>query len=396
MAGFSVLMTGKDPGSDGAIGGALKTALNLTNEVALQIVGLTPVVLFSDLTRKQAQGISEALAGAQSAGAKLAVSNAPPGAMRAINWPKAPTVNGRPVAAFIDGMPPPPAGVQGRSPVSSAGARAAGTPGRAVQAKCPVCGAALIIAASGTGTHAAAPPPSAAVRPPQPRPTAPPPPPRPSDMSTGLTPRPGTVPAAAPAPKATPGGGVVVEEVGSIDDLDIGGSPPDVPEVPSAKAPPALKEPPGSSGMVASATAPMDLADFEAGFLSGGEDELLAELDANLPQAGGGQDLLAELDELPGVEVTAQPVESNMPGDSPAPMPGGEAGDFGVFVSKGKSPKLAESLAEVMGIAVEEAKALTKKAVIPVAKGISREAAEALKTRLGGMKIRAKIRQKKR
>ena len=55
MAGFNVLLAGKKPGDEGAIATALKVNRNLTDEVAVQIVKIPPVVLFADLTRVQAR-----------------------------------------------------------------------------------------------------------------------------------------------------------------------------------------------------------------------------------------------------------------------------------------------------------------------------------------------------
>jgi hypothetical protein len=208
-------------------------------------------------------------------------------------------------------------------------------------------------------------------------------------MSTGLTPRPGTLPAAAR--KAGPGD-LIIEEISSLDDLDVG-PPPDVPVVPSAQRRPSTKAAPVEEELVGFDMAPMSLDDFEAGFTSGG-DGVLEEIDAALPSAKPADDPLAELDALPGVEVRAQPAESNLPGPAPAPMPGGAQGGYSVFASRGANPRLAESLAQVMGIPVEEARALAKKPVIPVAKGLSQEAAEALRARLAALKITAKIKGK--
>ena len=107
MAGFSIILAEKTPGLEGGLSSALKTALNLTDAVAGQIVGLVPVILFGDLKRKQAMAIVDALPALKQAGGKLMVSNAPPGSVRSINWPKAPTVGGRPIAAYANGAPPP-------------------------------------------------------------------------------------------------------------------------------------------------------------------------------------------------------------------------------------------------------------------------------------------------
>ena len=57
MAGFSIILAEKTPGLEGGLSSALKTALNLTDAVAGQIVGLVPVILFGDLKRKQAMAI---------------------------------------------------------------------------------------------------------------------------------------------------------------------------------------------------------------------------------------------------------------------------------------------------------------------------------------------------
>ena len=393
---------------------SLKVILNLTDQVASQIVSLAPVVLFDGLDRKQAQAVVEAMADVTAAGGKLAVSNAPPGAMRKVNWPKLPTIGGRAVATFVSGVVPAvgvPPGAAGAPPPPPAGAPAAAPahpapPGtvRGVVTKCPVCGAALTIAAAGAVAQTpaprriarpAAPPPSA--RPRRKPPTRPPAPPSPGDMSTGLTPKPGTLRAAAPspAPPKRDTGGVIIEEVASIDDLDLGGPQPDVPVVPSDKPRPAAQQPDAQAA--ASALAPMDLDDFEAGLLAGGEDQLLADLDANLPDESASEDLLAELDELPGIEVQAEPADSNLPGDAPAPAPAGpEPGDWNVFASKASGVDLPAVISQVMGIPIGEAQALSKKPVVPVAKNVSKASAEEIRDRLSAANVKARISRKAR
>jgi len=446
MAGFNVMLVEKRMGMERTLSSALKKGLNLTDAVADQIVGLIPVILFSDLKRKQAMALVDALPNVTQAGGKLVVSNAPPGSVRAINWPTLPMVNGRALAAYEDGAPPPmPAPVpRAASPaggLAAAGMQAPPRPGttRAVVTKCPVCGANLLLAAgaagaSASGPHAApgagvsplpaAPPapaaPAASGAPPRRRiirrpPTRPPAPPSAGDMSTGLTPRPGTVaaqksppppPPPAPAPAAPKaGGGLIIEEVGSIDDLDLAGEGrrPDVPVLPKEKPAPAQAPAPPPSGqdsqLGVSAIAPMDLGDFEAGLLGDGGVELLEELDANLPNEDAGEDLLAGLEELPGIEIQAEPAESNVADDKPAPAPGGgaatEPGDYSVTISKaGKSTRMVEAISQVMGVSMKDAEAMAKKPVVSVAKDVSKKSADDIKSRLAEMDVKARVNRK--
>jgi len=69
----------------------------------------------------------------------------------------------------------------------------------------------------------------------------------------------------------------------------------------------------------------------------------------------------------------------------------GESGDYSIFVSKGKNPKLPELLAQICGISMDEAQKLATKIIIPVKKQVSKEEAESVKQKFIAAGISARI-----
>jgi ribosomal protein L7/L12 len=101
--------------------------------------------------------------------------------------------------------------------------------------------------------------------------------------------------------------------------------------------------------------------------------------------------------DAPSAEGTPAPAPEAEPvGPAPQAASGGEdAGEFNVFASKSRKPELVELLMETQGIDQGEAEDLAQKPIIPIAKGVSKAQAEALKERFQAARISTRISKKK-
>jgi hypothetical protein len=331
----------------------LARLLYITNELAGQIIGATPCVLFDKLSSSQAYGLNTALYPLRLVGVRTEVT-AQPVRMAVINWPEEPAVGGIPCSQFKV-VPDPHAKVN----------------------SCPCCGVPLAQTPTQGG----------------PQPSAP----------NRQTPKPQPAPPSA-APAAS-GGGIVIEDV---DTSDLSSSPaparqrqaappPAAPQVPAAQVPAQEKVVPavsqasheavaldlgGLEGFVAKAAdGPMQLEDFERGLITESPGPTPA---PQAPPADALERLQQGLPTLGGESGHQSPKRH-----------GSSAGNCSVFTSGGKpSSRLISALCQVMGISKEEAAKLAGSRVISVAKNVSRQQAMQIKSALAKHRVNSRITEK--
>jgi hypothetical protein len=326
--------------------------LYVNDALVQQIIGAAPCILFDGLNAQQAHGLNIALYPFRLAGAKLQVITS--GTVRAakINWQQPPTVCGIRYDRY--------------TVVPDPGAK----PGT-----CPCCGIPLKM----------------------------------GQMAGPIAqPGPSAIPAAAPRPNtgrrspigqqpAVSGkGGIVVEDVdmeellgettGRSSDSGLPAAGPQ--SAPSAGKAPATSQPSNQASESsfdgveapvarASETTIMEIEDFE---------RALAEAAASGNDAAG--DALARLEDgLPTLRVRE---------DSPQNVPVVTAGpadstSCSVVVAGGRGGHLAEALAEVMNIDLNQARKLATRPMVTVAKHISRAEAEQLRAKLERKRVKARI-----
>jgi len=117
------------PGAEAQAAKALAETLGLPLEMASEIISSAPIVLLKGMAPPTATAVLAALASVSQAGANLAISAAPDGAMPHIDWPAPPVINGHPLDAFKPGA----TGFVPKPPTRPAASDAASL-------KCPHCG----------------------------------------------------------------------------------------------------------------------------------------------------------------------------------------------------------------------------------------------------------------
>lgn len=105
------------------------------------------------------------------------------------------------------------------------------------------------------------------------------------------------------------------------------------------------------------------------------------------------EELDAPIEEADQVELLPEEEEEPAPAPAPAPMPGGGDDDevYNVFLSKivdrAKQDKAIEMISRIKGIPEDEARELTSRLVIPIAKNVGKKEAEGLLEQFKKQKI---------
>lgn len=331
----------------GAVALFLGKAFSLKDSTCAAIAGSTPIILLPDLTRDEAAAMQLALSGLVRLGAGIEFSSAPGDDLPKIDWPRRPQVFKRDVADYVADLQLTvalPGGGNARLIELLAGLVTGGPPGG--------------------GTDPAISAPAArsepTIAPPHPHPPAPPSPSAKPQEFRGIQ-----------LPEITPFGGVPA-------------LPPVVAAQEGATKPPSA---PTGGDDALSRLNQLFPEDESSGFLPNNQD-ITSILDRLLPEEEAGAGAAPPA-------APAQPAPGQGSGSHKTTPSGVPASGYAVFLAKiadeGRRQKAVELIAELGQVSKEAAEALSKKVIIPVLKGATKEAAEGAKQRFAKIGILARV-----
>jgi ribosomal protein L7/L12 len=327
-------------------------AFNLDETIATQVCKSAPIIFAQKLTKQEVKAITPALGDLSRAGIEFRVTARVAGKLPKVNWPVRPQFTA--------------AGVTGAVGLSFEWNQNAFV--------CPGCGESFLfrrvgkvelsepasaVGSNGAEAAAAAAAPAMAARAAAPQPVESTIGASTMDFAEAAMPAPRAVGVEGVAPLAGEGESLDLPE--TLDELKLAGEP-----APEAPEEPLLPE----AEPLAPADQPLEeLSGSDGGFAADAEPLAPTE-----PEA---------LPEVPLAEPEAAPVEEEAPA---------EAGElYNVFLSKitdtSKRDKAAELIAKVKGCSTSEAKELTTRLVIPLAKNVSKNKAEDILNQFKKLKI---------
>jgi hypothetical protein len=331
-------------------------AFSLDETIAQQICKSAPIIFAQKLSKSEVKAVSPKLIHLSSMGLEFRLTARPAGKIPKVNWPVRPQFT-----AAGSG--------------SSVGLAFDWSNNAFV---CPGCGESFLFQrmgkftiAEGTAGPTTSPAPSEAKAAPAPAPVS----------------KPSPAPKPAPAPKLAPAPAPDAKEdaydlsadlpkTDSLDDLALPDELPPPPPSPDLPADDLRLEPPPPDALP-----------------EGGDSELRITEELPPEPEAAGQELAADLEPAPEPEPAPAPEPEPEPAPVAAqPQPALEGVDlFNVFLSKitevSKRDKAAELIAKVKRCSMNEAKELTSRLVIPLAKNVSRETADDILNQFKKLKI---------
>jgi hypothetical protein len=340
---FTIILRECPPASRNGVAQFLGKAFSLKDSTCAAIASSAPIILVAGLAREEAAAMSLTLSGIQRLGGVLEFTTADQGDLPKIDWPKRPLVFKREITEHLEDLHtqvPLPGGR--RSPVLELLIAGLGT--QQVTVSGDLQGEAEVDVAVAI------------------KPAAAKPAPKPAAAATA-TPAPAKF-ESMPLPEITPFSSPVVG----------GGA-----KAPAAPAPSAKAETEDAGALF-----PEEAE--QGGFVPNNED-ITNILDRLLPEdeapAGGGK------------PATSGSRRSAAVGAAPAAAGGGGGGGYSVFLAKigdeARRTKAVDLIAELAKIGKEEAEGLSKKVIIPVLKGASKDEAESAKQKFAKIGILARV-----
>jgi ribosomal protein L7/L12 len=323
---------------------AFARAFSLDETIATQICKSAPILFAQKLGPAEIKAISGTLTDLSKLGMEFRVSARATGKLPKVNWPVRPQ--------FTAGGSP-------------------GTSGLAFEWDnkafvCPGCGESFLFRRVGKPARAEAPSPAAA---PTNGAAAGTPSKAPARARVGVAASPAQVEGVeGVAPLAGEGESLDLPETGPVESLNLD----ELPDVAPAAEEPALEALPDAEPLPEPAAA---------------EEPLLSE---PVPAAAPEGEFSAAAEEAaPAEEPVAEPVQEEVIEEAPAPAPGEDL--YNVFLSKitdtSKRDKAADLIAKIKGCSASEAKELTTRLVIPLAKNVAKAKAEDILNQFKKLKI---------